>query len=99
MKNYKITIENGVTIINTGDAIGGLKNTSGHVGVGYLKDANKYTAKIFVGKRYHHLGRYDNIEDAIAIRQEAERHREDGTLQDWLAALPFKQRKGRPKSK
>ena len=81
MKDYKITIENGVTIIN------------------YLKDANKYVAKIFVGKRYHHLGRYDNIEDAIAIRKEAERQKENGTLVEWLEALPFKQRRGRPKSK
>lgn len=92
MKEYKVTIENGVTIINTGDAIGGQKNVTGHTGIAYLKKENKYIAKIFIGKRYCHLGRYSNLEDAIAIRKEAEKHREDGTLIEWVNSLPFKRK-------
>lgn len=90
----QITIKNGVTIINTGDPTGGLKNQSGHVGVGYDAKGKVYIAKIHLSKKYHYLGRFKDIKDAIAIRKEAERQREKGTLLDWLATLPHKN-KGR----
>ena len=85
--DYKITIENGVTIINTGDDLGGLKNKSGHVGIHYIEESQKYIAKIFIGKKYHHLGYFDDIDDAIAIREEAEQHRADGTFTEWYPTL------------
>lgn len=47
-------------------------NTSGHRGVSYRKDRNKYRAYIkFQGKNIF-LGNYDNIEDAIKARKCAE---------------------------
>lgn len=89
----KITIKNGVTIINTGDATGGLKNRSGHTGVVWLEDRQAYKAQIAVSKKNFHLGQFTNIEEAIARRKEAEKHRDAGTLLEWLDALTFKYKK------
>lgn len=83
----KITIENGVTIINTGDAIGGLKNKNGYAGVHYLSKAGKYVAKIYIGKKPYTLGQYVNVNDAIAIRQEAERQKAAGSFLEWFETL------------
>lgn len=47
-------------------------NTSGVRGVSWDKNRRKWAATIvFKGKTYH-LGRYNNIEDAAAVRKEAE---------------------------
>lgn len=47
-------------------------NTSGHKGVTWYKTRNKWMAQIFKeGKRYF-LGYFDNIEDAIKARENAE---------------------------
>ena len=47
-------------------------NTSGYTGVEWDKSRNKWRASItFKGKIYY-LGRYDNKEDAIKVRKEAE---------------------------
>lgn len=90
---HTITIENGVTIINTGDAIGGLKNKTGFTGLHYLEDVGLYVAKIHVKKKYYHLGRHEKLEDAIAVRKEAEKHRANGTLEAWLKTQNFSSRK------
>lgn len=48
-------------------------NRSGHVGVNWDKSRGKWAAGIrFRGKRYN-LGRYDDIRDAIAAREAAEK--------------------------
>ncbi|HEI0612123.1 TPA: HNH endonuclease [Escherichia coli] len=48
-------------------------NTSGCVGVHWMKKRNKWQARIeFEGKR-RHLGFFDNFEDAVKARKEAER--------------------------
>lgn len=91
------TIEHGVTIINTHDAVGGIKNTSGHVGVAFLEEPQKWVAKIFIGKKYYHLGRFENVKDAIAIRAEAEKHRADGTFLEWFPTLQGKTKRKSPK--
>ena len=83
----KITIENGVTIINTGDATGGIKNKSGHAGVVWLEDRQAYKAQIFINKKNYHLGQFTSIEDAIARRKEAEQHRAAGTFHDWFPTI------------
>lgn len=48
-------------------------NTSGHVGVHWDKSRNKWTAQIGYMNKNIHLGRYDDIEDAIKARKEAEK--------------------------
>ena len=46
-------------------------NTTGCIGVYY--DRGKYQAKIFINNETINLGRYDNFEDAVKARKEAEK--------------------------
>ena len=48
-------------------------NTSGYRGVSYRKDRGKYRAYIKIKKQDIFLGNFDNIEDAIEARKEAEK--------------------------
>jgi len=48
------------------------KNTSGVCGVTYRKDVNKWVAQIRANKEYKFLGIYEDKEDAIKARKEAE---------------------------
>lgn len=48
------------------------RNTSGYVGVNWDKQNNKWFAQIMVNNKTKNLGRFDNIEDAIKARKEAE---------------------------
>lgn len=47
-------------------------NTSGHKGVFYKKESNKWMAIIIVNNKRIHLGSFKNKEEAIKVRQEAE---------------------------
>lgn len=47
-------------------------NTSGATGVMWDKSRNKWVSSITFKKKVYHLGRYENKEDAIKIRKEAE---------------------------
>ncbi len=47
-------------------------NTSGRKGVSWDKSRNKWTVSITVNKKTYHIGRYDNFEDAVKAREEAE---------------------------
>lgn len=97
MIQMNITIENGVTIINTNDAIGGIKSVSGYTGVVWLKHQQCYRAEIYLKKKRIHLGQFKNIEDAIALRKEAELHRAAGTFDEWFPTLIGKTRRTAPK--
>ena len=83
----KTTIKNGVTIIHTGDAVGGIKPVSGHTGVVYIKKRNQYRAEIYLDQRRYQLGHFDKIEDAIAYREEAEKQKAAGTFHEWFPTL------------
>jgi len=48
-------------------------NTSGQMGVTWVVKRQKWQAQITINDRCIHLGRYDDIEDAIAARKRAER--------------------------
>ena len=48
------------------------KNPSGHVGVSWMKSTGKWKATLCRDGRQYHLGYFDNIEDAVAAREEAE---------------------------
>ena len=48
-------------------------NTSGHKGVSWDKDRNKWAVYIGLNNKLIHLGRFNNIDDAIKIRKEAEK--------------------------
>lgn len=47
-------------------------NTSGHKGVLWDSERKKWKAEIRFQKKVYYLGRYDNKEDAIKAREEAE---------------------------
>ena len=47
-------------------------NTSGTMGVSFCKNSNKWRARICVDKKTIYLGYYEEIEDAIKARKEAE---------------------------
>jgi hypothetical protein len=49
------------------------RNTSGRVGVGYVKATGRYRAYSSENRKYISLGTYDTIEEAIAVREEHER--------------------------
>lgn len=82
---HTITIDNGMTIINTHDAVGGIKNTSGCVGV--ERRGNRWIAKITIGKTPYHLGVFPDFDAAVSIRKVAENHRKNGTFDDWFSQL------------
>lgn len=48
-------------------------NTSGHVGVYWDKTKNKWTAQIMINYKTIFIGRYEDINDAIQARKEAEK--------------------------
>lgn len=47
------------------------RNTSGFNGVSWDKSRNKWCASIYTNGKHHHLGRFLNLEDAIAARKAA----------------------------
>lgn len=49
-----------------------INNTSGYLGVSEYIQGKKWRAYIFVDGKFISLGYYDNIEDAVAARKEAE---------------------------
>lgn len=62
-----------------GTAIGSIKsnklfstNKSGYKGINWLESSKKWNAQIMFQRKAYYLGAYDNIEDAIKIRKEAE---------------------------
>lgn len=48
-------------------------NTSGAVGVSWFRLKNQWRAHITVNKKFIHLGYFDNFEDAVKARKEAEK--------------------------
>ena len=49
-------------------------NTTGHTGVSFSKDRNKYYAQIKVNYKRKHLGYFENVEDAAKAVKEARAH-------------------------
>ena len=73
------------------------RNTSGHTGVFFNKERNKFQAYIAVNKKVFHLGSHDTYEEAVRVREEAERH----VGKDFLAwyRLTYNQQRALQKSK
>ena len=47
-------------------------NTSGCIGVRFIKERNKWRATITVNKKHKHLGMFNNKKDAVSARKDAE---------------------------
>ena len=50
-----------------------INNKTGHRGVGWRKDRQKFTAEITRGNRYFYLGQYDTQAEAIAAFNAADK--------------------------
>jgi leucyl aminopeptidase (aminopeptidase T) len=89
MNKMKIIIENGTTLIKTGDENGGTKNKHNQTGVSMMVRQNgcKYRAEIQVSNRKYYLGSRNTIEEAAALRKEAEEHVKDGTFFEWIEII------------
>lgn len=90
----KFKIDNGITIISTGDASGGKKNKNGYAGIHYDKRSGKYRAEINHKRKKYFLGYSDSIPELIEIRKEAELHIKHGDFIDW-----YNLRKGKKNGK
>jgi len=62
-------------------------NTSGHTGVMWYKAGEKWHAQITVEGKAIHLGYFENLEDAVKVRKEAEEfygfHEQHGKKDSW----------------
>lgn len=58
-------------------------NTSGVTGVEWLPDIKKWKAVIFFKGKRHHLGCYENFEDAVAARKLAEEQYHDSFVRQF----------------
>lgn len=85
----KIRIENGMTIISTGDAVGGTKNKNNQTGVSLHHSSSgiKYRAEIIHNHRKYFLGLFETSEEAAQRRIEAEKQVKAGTYLEWYANL------------
>lgn len=92
MYKMEIIIKNGSTIIKTGDSNGGIKNKYNKIGVSKHIGHNgiKYRAEIQVNRKNYYLGIRDTIEEAHALRTEAEKALENGTFDKWITDLKQK---------
>ena len=79
----KTRIENGVTIISTGDSKGGKKNKNGYTGIHFDKRNDKYRAEINYKTKKYHLGYSHSIDELIEVRKEAEHHVKSGEFEAW----------------
>ena len=84
----QIYFEHGVTVIDIGGLeVSGHTNKTGYRGIKFLKDRQVYHANINLNKKKYHLGEFKHIEDAVAIRSEADVHIADGDFLDWYETL------------
>lgn len=87
MENLKIRIENGMTIISTGDAYGGPKNKHHRMGV-YKQytsaGTEKYRSEIQVNRIKYFLGYCNTVDEAASLRKIAEKKIEEGTFIEWF---------------
>lgn len=86
----KVIIENGVTVIKTGDPNGGIKNKYNQTGVSqqfFPEGVVKYRAEIQIKGIKYYLGIRDTAEEAGRLRQEAEKQIADGNFEKWLETV------------
>lgn len=73
------------------------RNTSGKTGVTWCKSCKRWKASIIFKKRYYYLGSSKDIERAIELREEAEKHIHGPFLEWFYETFPDRKRKGKLK--
>ncbi|MGJ0639467.1 HNH endonuclease signature motif containing protein [Xenorhabdus bovienii] len=61
-------VSHSINMLNTSEKS---SSKSGYRGVSWCHDTKKWRAKIQIGDKYHHLGRYHDIEDALQAYKKA----------------------------
>lgn len=75
------------------------KGKYGVKGLTYYKSREKYYLEIsYKGKKYT-IGSFENPDDAIPIYNESEKHKNDGTFEEWYMELKEKRKNERKNSK
>lgn len=82
----KTRIEKGITIITTGDPVGGQKNRTGFHGVSQYR--NRYRADITHQGVKYTLGMFNDKQTAINARKVADNKKAEGVLTDFLEIRP-----------
>ena len=83
----KTEIKKGITIIHTAEDHIGVYNKNNKTGISRQATCDgsiKYRAEIQVNRKKHYLGLRDTVEEASALRQEAEEQVKKGTFHEWL---------------
>lgn len=65
-----------------------ITNSSGAKGVSWFKQSNKWRAYITVSDKHMHLGLFDNINDAIKVRDRAEKEYMAASIQSFSLCCP-----------
>ena len=94
----KVYFEKGITVIDTGDPVGGCKNKNGYHGICFRKQHEAYQAKIQHNHKSYSLGEFKNIEDAVAYYNLAKQHIANGTFFEWYQTLYGKTKRKRKES-
>lgn len=82
----RVTFEDGVSIVHAEPPRH--RSNTGHVGIHKRADD---TYQVCLGK--YILGWRKSLDDAIALRKEAEQHKANNTFDTWYAELKSKRRK------
>ena len=94
----KVYFEKGLTVINTGDPVGGCKNKTGYNGVYFRKANQTYHTRVQYKRKAYSLGEFKNLEDAVAYYNLAKQHIATGTFLEWHQTLYGKTKRKRPRS-
>ena len=91
----KVYFEKGLTVINTGDPVGGCKNKTGYNGI-YFREAHQtYQAKVQYNYKKYHIGEFKTLEDAVSYYNVAKQHIANGTFLEWHQTLYGKTKRKR----
>jgi hypothetical protein len=68
LNNQKTNLRRSTAVLNghNRDPRGNSNNTSGHRGVTWDRQHNKWRATVSINRRRHHIGRFDELADAVA---------------------------------
>ena len=84
-KSMKIRVENGITIISTGVSSDDTKNKTGVKGLTWREDLKKYVlAFVWKGHKLH-IGNFDTLEEAAAVRNVIDKKIESGDFEEWYS--------------
>lgn len=86
----KRRIENGITILSTGDLRMGRRNVNGYPGITKITNKNRisYCAYISVDGRKFYLCKSKDLEMVIKIKKVAEEKVKEGIFHEWFPTKP-----------